>query len=81
MSETNMNKNERLVNSCKYSFTDLINASGDEITTNKLYSMNMKDKNEKVKDMCRKAGWYWKDVSVNTEKGVLVYTSFSPLKE
>jgi hypothetical protein len=63
-----------LVNPCKYSFTDLINASNMDTNTDELYAMSQFDRNKKVKELCFIAKWYWKDV---IEDGIS-YTSFSP---
>jgi hypothetical protein len=43
----------------------------------KLYSITQKERNMEVKNMCKMAGWFWKDV-----KGIdgQIYTSFSPEK-
>lgn len=63
-----------LVNPCKYSFVDLLKSASEDTNTDVLYAMSQKDRNYKVKELCLKAGWYWKDI---IENGIL-YTSFSP---
>ena len=64
----------KLVDPCKYSFDDLIRASKDTISTKELYSKSQYEKNDYVKKMCEKAGWFWKDIVSNG----IVYTAFSP---
>lgn len=63
-----------LVNPCKYSFRDLIDAAGMEVNIEKLYKISQKDRNNEVKKLCRKAGWYFCDTIYSGE----IYTSFSP---
>ena len=71
-----------LVNSCKYSFKDLLYAAkllegSEEIDKylKNLYSMSQKDRNIEVKKLCKKSMWYFNDV---IGKDGIVYTSFSP---
>ncbi len=73
---------QTLLNSCKYSFNDLLCAVPKEhhiIDIKTLYSLPQKDRNIEVKKLCKLAGWYYKDI-IGTDK--IVYTAFSPyLKE
>ena len=73
MSE-NIPNNYTLINPCRYSFEDLIKASETEISLQKLYAMSQEERNNRVKEMCKLAKWYYTDV----EKEGMVYTAFSP---
>ena len=66
-----------LLNPCKYSFKDLLDQTTDTITIIELYSLTQAERNQKVKDLCNKAKWYWEDQ--RGSDGV-IYTAFSPLK-
>ena len=70
-----------LVNQCKYSFKDLLNASNvfnstDQITVflTNLYKLSQQERNKVVKELCDKAGWYWED---NKGSDGIIYTAFS----
>jgi hypothetical protein len=68
-----------LINPCKYSFQDLLTASSEEnLTLTELYSLSQEDRNVRVKELCQKAGWFWKDTL--SHDGVM-YTAFSPYKK
>ena len=68
-----------LVNYCDYSFRDLLKASGipeyriilEELKLKKLCQSEL---NKKIRELCNKAKWYYKDI----EKNGVIYTSFSP---
>lgn len=66
-----------LLNPCKYSFFDLMQAAGelcDEYILDDLYALSQSERNNRVKILCDKAKWYWKDVMVDG----ITYTAFSP---
>ena len=63
-----------LDNPCKYSFIDLLTNAGEDTNTDKLYAMCQKERNKNVKELCKKAKWYWKDVVGSNGH---IYTSFS----
>jgi hypothetical protein len=64
-----------LDNPCKHSFVDLLLGSGEDTDTKELYAMSQKKRNEKVKELCKKASWYWQDI---TGSDGIIYTAFSP---
>jgi len=65
-----------LINPCKYSFQDLLTASPEKtLTLTELYSLSQEDRNRKVKELCQKAEWFYKDTV--GQDGV-IYTAFSP---
>ncbi len=66
-----------LLNPCKYSFKDLLIQTTDTITTQELYSLTQSERNQKVKELCLKAGWYWEDQFGNDG---IMYTAFAPQK-
>lgn len=62
-------------NYCKYSFSDLLEAAGIEKNfKNVLYSMSQEERNNYVKILCEKTGWYYTDIKSNN----VIYTAFSP---
>jgi hypothetical protein len=63
----------RLINPCNHSFKDLITASKQHTDLKILYSMSQTDRNIIVKDLCKKAGWFFEDIINETG----VYTAFS----
>lgn len=67
-----------LLNPCKYSFNDLLLAAKKDGNTDELYSMTQQQRNNEVKELCIKSGWYWHDI---VGKDGVVYTSFSPYKK
>ena len=66
-----------LLNPCKYSFKDLLQHTNDSITIPELYSLPQSQRNQKVKELCLKAGWYWED---QIGDNGITYTAFSPVK-
>ena len=64
-----------LLNPCNYSFIDLLTGANEDIDTKTLYALPQKELNEKVKELCKKAQWYWQDV---TGSDGIIYTAFSP---
>lgn len=71
-----VNSKNLLIEACKYSFSDLLKAAGENSDTSELYSLPQIHRNSRVKLLCDKAGWFWHDV----KKDGCVYTSFSPLR-
>ncbi len=67
-------KGFELVNPCKYSFKDLLKATGRSDDTTQLYAMTQDRRNIEVIVMCMEAGWYWH----NVVSGKQIYTAFSP---
>ena len=70
-----MSEEFELVNSCKYSFKELVKAagkSGDVLVL--LYSMSQHERNAIIKELCYISGWHFKDIEVDGE----MYTAFSP---
>ena len=65
-------------NYCQYSFKDLMKAANKSITQKdmqNLYSMSQKKRNQEVKEMCKIAKWFCKDVI--GDDGIY-YTAFAP---
>lgn len=67
---------KQLLNPCSYSFKDLIKASGQPISLEKLYKISQKERNIIVKYMCNVANWHYLDIK-GTD--LVIYTAFSPL--
>lgn len=69
---------KKLLNSCKYSFHDLLYAVYKDYDPNHikiLYSLSQNERNLEVKRLCKIAGWYYQDV-IGSDK--IIYTAFSP---
>lgn len=66
----------KLLNPCKYSFRDLIKASGKPPEYHDfLMRISQEERNKCVKELCHDADWYCQDV-VGADN--IVYTAFSP---
>jgi len=65
----------KLFNYCDYSFKNLIDKSNYDITIKELYDMSHDDRNEKVKELCNKASWFWEE---QLGKDGNKYIAFSP---
>lgn len=63
-----------LDNPCAYSFDDLLSAAGSDKTKEDLYKLSQEQLNQQVKILCKKAGWFYKDIIEDN----ILYTSFSP---
>lgn len=67
------NTDYTLEDPCLYSFQDLFNINNEKMPIN-FYDYNRKDINKIVKKLCKKIGWYYKDIK---SKDGEIYTSFS----
>lgn len=63
------------INTCKYSFQDLFNASNYNENTKILYTMEQNEINILVKKLCKIANWGYED-RIGTDG--IIYTAFSP---
>lgn len=61
---------------CLYSFQNLLDAAKEPLYKEKLYSLPQNIRNQEVKRLCKKAGWFYKDI-VGVDN--VVYTAFSPV--
>ncbi len=64
----------KIVDECKYSFSDLFGLVGWEPNLNDLSQSQI---NELVKKACANINWYWED-RMGTDG--LIYTAFSPIR-